>query len=170
MLSPKPRYVHSLPTYETLWIAPKDIASLESHRPPSIAETLRLRRISATTARPPVLLVHGLSAQSNTFEINEDPAGGLAAFLDAHYTVWLVDYRGSSCPEVLERLRVLSPSTRAGTFGFGATSLHDIARAIRVVEGNHWRTFRHSVTFQNGNIIFCFKIFQNLHRQSRPTR
>lgn len=116
------KYVQPLPTLEERWLVPADLA----------APTLCLRRVSPLGGRP-VLLVHGLSAQSNTFEINQRPGGDLARALVARgATVWLLDYRGSSRPAVLARLR---PAAAAdpGAFCGRAAAEHDIGRAVREV-------------------------------------
>jgi pimeloyl-ACP methyl ester carboxylesterase len=42
--------------------------------------------------KPPVLLVHGASASSRTFEV---PDGGLARFLSKRWDVWMLDWRSS---------------------------------------------------------------------------
>lgn len=112
-------HLRPLPTLEERWLTPADLTT----------PTLLLRRISPAGGRP-VLLVHGLSAQSNTFEINEAPGGDLARALVARgATVWLLDYRGSSRPEVLARLRIAAEAA-PDAFRGRAAAEHDIGRAI----------------------------------------
>lgn len=121
---------------EVVWLIPADLpADLDRERRP-----LLLRRWGPLDG-PPVMLVHGLSAQSNTFETNERSGHHLAGWLRAAgYTVWLLDYRGTSRPSVLERFKLIDTHDAAdltAAFRFGATARHDIGGAIREISARH---------------------------------
>ncbi len=118
---------------------PSDAATWET--PADLGRPTLLMRRWGPLSGPPVLLLHGLSAQSNTFETNERRGHHLAAWLrTAGYTVWLVDYRGSGRPSVIEKLEALAadePQRATAGFRFGATARHDVGGAIRHVSAAH---------------------------------
>lgn len=106
--------------------------------PPAIAVTtadgcaLELRHHPAPAApadRPPVLLVHGASAGSDTFRIGEEQT--LVDYLLGHsLDVWTLDWRASLHRVQAVYCNALAEGRLPGTFTIDAAAEHDVPAAI----------------------------------------
>jgi len=81
---------------------------------------------------PPVLLVHGASAASDTFRIGE--TGTLVDHLvrEARFDVWTLDWRAS-----MRRIRDIYCRNKATDFTIDASAAHDIPAAIAAMRRDH---------------------------------
>lgn len=88
----------------------------------------------------PVLLIHGLSAASNTFEGN-DSGVGLAHYLaDSGYDVWLLDWRGTGDPKVQAKIRAtVDADVNPADFSLDAVAEHDHPAALDAINERYAR-------------------------------
>ncbi|HKE96705.1 MAG TPA: alpha/beta fold hydrolase [Povalibacter sp.] len=84
-------------------------AGLHEVVPPKLDDPpfrIGLKRVPHGEKKHPVLLVHGASASSRTFEV---PEGGLARYLSKQWDVWMLDWRSSG---ILSPLLIDDSSSR----------------------------------------------------------
>jgi cholesterol oxidase len=79
---------------------------------------------------PPVLLVHGASAASDTFRIGE--TGTLVNHLREGFDVWTLDWRAS-----MRRVRDIYCRNKSTDFTIDAAATHDIPAAIAAMRRDH---------------------------------
>src|SRR4030095_6108303 len=92
---------------------------------------------------PPVLLVHGASAASDTFRIGE--TGTLVDHLQrASFDVWTLDWRAS-----MRRVRDIYCRNTFTDFTIDAAATHDIPTAIAAMRRDH------GVTGEIGVVCHC---------------
>ena len=89
--------------------------------------------LSSSGKARPLLLMHGASAWSNTFQIRPDRVQSngkrlsVVEFLnDAGYDVWLLDWRGGGRPEIVAQVHKFPPKS----FTIDEVARHDIPKAL----------------------------------------
>jgi pimeloyl-ACP methyl ester carboxylesterase len=101
---------------------------------------LRLERFpEATIGGPPVLLLHGASANHRTFTISDPnaPDVGLAPWLARRgFDPWLLDWRGSSAVVAEPRNTPLLRGPEAAVFNFNRAAREDLPAAMRKMRQN----------------------------------